>query len=219
LRADVGPAQRRSRDALHGTTWPVTHESDGAGKPELESAQTPIDLLSLTQTFWSIWVEHHEYLRRHSLRWMSNNADDADDALSSAMLLAHRKFPKYAHAITNTRYWLTRLVHNVCMDHHRAAHRQHGIESNLHNHAIEGLALERQTVQQPDQEVMNEELQTSLEGSLQNLPAPLREPLILRCLHGLAYPDIATRMNLTECTVRKRVQLARAKLRHRKEIV
>jgi RNA polymerase sigma factor (sigma-70 family) len=219
LRTDVDPAQRHRQDIPHRTIWPVKRESDAYRKQGSESAQTPADHSSLSQVFWSIWKEHHDYLRSHSLRWMSNNVDDADDALSSAMLLAYRKFPKYAHNISNTRYWLTRLVHNVCMDHHRAAHRQHGIESDLHYGAMKGLTHESQTVQQPDQKIMNEELQASLEESLQSLPASLRLPLILRCLHGLTYPDISARMNLSECAVRKRVQLARDRLKDRDEIV
>lgn len=216
---DVAPAQQRGRSGTHGAPWPVKRESAGSGKQGLGSVQDPMGLSSLTQVFWSLWVEHHEYLRRHSLRWMSNNTDDADDALSSAMLLAHRKFPQYAHTISNTRYWLTRLVHNVCMDHHRAANRLHSIESDLHYSAMERLALERQAAQQPDQEAINEELQSNLESSLRNLPVSLREPLILRCFNGLAYPDIAARMNLSECAVRKRVQLARTRLRSSKESV
>ena len=161
-------------------------------------------------------MEHQEYLRRHSLRWMSNNADDADDVLSNAMLLAQRKFPKYAHSITNPRAWLTRLVHNMCMDHHRAASRLQGIESDVQWDALEGHAgiPGCQTVRQPDQEAINEELLMSLMSGLKNLPVSLRIPLTLRCLYGLAYPEIAACMNLTECTVRKRVQLARNKLGH-----
>lgn len=215
LKAGTTPAERLNRDVADGITWHNRrqHRSRAA---ESDSARIPMPTLPATQAFWTIWAEHQEYLRRHSLRWMSNNADDADDALSNAMLLAQRKFPKYAHAISNTRYWLTRLVHNVCMDHHRAASRLQGIESEARWDELERHArfTDRQAVRQPDQEAVNEELLINLQSALQNLPPSLREPLTLRCLYGLPYPDIAARMNLSECAVRKRVQLARDKLGH-----
>ena len=218
LRTEAESTVRHSRASLPGITWPAKRKSNSS--PDIASTHIPLGTMTTTQGFWEVWVEHREYLRRHSLRWMSNNADDADDALSNAMLLAQRKFPKYAHAITNPRHWLTRLVHNVCMDYHRAASRWQGIESDLHWDALEGHTLlsNHQTMQQPDQEVINEELLTYLQNGLQNLSASLREPLILRCLYGIAYADIAARMNLSECTVRKRVQLARNKLGHWKEV-
>ncbi len=220
LRADIDPTERHSQVSPHGTTWPAKPKGTHSNTSDMGPTRIPMGTLIATQAFWAIWVEHREYLRRHSLRWMSYNADDADDALSNAMLLAQRKFPKYAHAITNPRYWLTRLVHNVCMDHHRATTRRQGIESDLRWDALEGHTLlpPRQTVQQPDEEVITEELLIGLQSGLQNLSVSLREPLILRCLNGLTYPDIAARMNLSECAVRKRVQLARVKLGRWKEV-
>ncbi|MEJ2692697.1 MAG: sigma-70 family RNA polymerase sigma factor, partial [Candidatus Thiodiazotropha sp.] len=212
---EVGTTKRRRQIASRGITWPAKQESVRSSSPGTAPAHPPMGDLPVTQGFWAIWVEHQEYLSRHSLRWMSNNADDAADALSNAMLLAQRKFPKYADAITNTRHWLARLVHNVCMDHHRASNRLQGIESELWRDVLEVHALyPSRQIEQPDQEVINQELLMNLQSGLQNLPVSQREPLILRCVYDLPYSDIAIQMNLSECTVRKRVQLARDKLRH-----
>lgn len=212
--ADADPTEQRKRDAPHEIGWPAKRKSNRSKPSGTGPTHIPLGTLPEHQSFWAIWAEHQEYLRRYSLHWMSNNADDADDALSNAMLLALRKFPKYAHAITNTRYWLMRLVHNVCMDHHRAASRLQCVESDLRWDELEKRAVSpgSQMVRRPDQEAISEELLLSLQRGLQKLPASLREPLTLRCLYGLAYSDIAASMSLTECTVRKRVQLARSKL-------
>jgi len=216
LRAETDLPDRRNGEVPLGTSWPTKHQSTRSWSPSKASSLSHMQNSPITPSFWGIWVENHEYLRRQSLRWMSNNADDADDVLSNAMLLAHRKFPKYADSITNPRAWLTRLVHNVCMDHHRAVSRRQGVETNVRWDEVESyvLSTEQQTVRQPDHEATNEELLVSLLNGLLNLPASLSEPLTLRCLYGLAYPDIASHMNLTECAVRKRVQLARNKLSH-----
>jgi len=45
------------------------------------------------------------------------------------------------------------------------------------------------------------------------LPNHLREPLVMRLIEDLSYAEIAERLNLTNATARKRVQLAPERLR------
>lgn len=215
LGTDDGLSGGRSRDTPTETTRPIKRQRSRSASSNRIPAEVRTSALGKVQGFWGVWVQHQEYLRGHSLRWMSNNLEDAEDALSNAMLLAQRKYPQYAHSITNTRAWLTRLVHNVCMDHHRAASRMEGFEWDLRLDEMErrSVASIQRTVREPDQEVIEEEQLTSLLRGLQKLSASLREPLMLRCVYGLAYSEIADRMNMNECAVRKRVQLARDKLR------
>ena len=48
---------------------------------------------------------------------------------------------------------------------------------------------------------------------LHNLPETLLEPLLMRCLGDMPYDKIGELLNLTNSTVRKRVELARKQLR------
>ena len=74
------------------------------------------------EEFWQVWMEHQDYLFKQSIRFMSGNVADAEDALSQAMLKGSQHFN--AETIRNQRAWLTRLVHNACMDQHRSHKRQ-----------------------------------------------------------------------------------------------
>ena len=53
----------------------------------------------------------------------------------------------------------------------------------------------------------------SLQHGLDALPELLRVPLMLKFFEGLSYAEIAERLSIQNCTVRKRVQLARERLR------
>ncbi|MFC1673595.1 RNA polymerase sigma factor [Pseudomonadota bacterium] len=79
--------------------------------------------------FWDVWIEHHDYLFKQSMRFMSGNMADAEDALSQAMLKGSQHFD--AATIRNERAWLTRLVHNACMDQHRSRKRQYRLSEEI----------------------------------------------------------------------------------------
>jgi RNA polymerase sigma factor (sigma-70 family) len=175
----------------------------------------PCEHAGADSAFWGVWNEHQDYLRRHSLRWMSNNTADAEDALSSAMLVAAAKYADYAPTIVNTRAWLLRLVHNVCMDHHRSRSRidlfdelpAEDVQDRDH------LPNYQRPIAPPHQEALSDErLERVVEG-LGQLTTTLSEPLLLRCLDEMSYREIAARLNCTEAAIRKRVQLARDRLR------
>ena len=169
----------------------------------------------LGRSFWGLWAQHQDYLRRHSLRWMSNNTADAEDALSAAMLLAQRKYPRHAPGIINPRAWLTRLVHNVCMDHHRSMSRYELVDPLPQEEALGADALPHHHAPTPgpDQEAAAAEMLHLVQKGLRGLSPTLRDPFVLRCIHDLSYGEIADHLGITESAVRKRVQLARDKLR------
>ncbi|MFC1673596.1 RNA polymerase sigma factor [Pseudomonadota bacterium] len=52
-----------------------------------------------------------------------------------------------------------------------------------------------------------------LESQLLQLPVSLLEPLLMRVVEERTYDDIAAQMGLSNCAVRKRIQLARDRLR------
>lgn len=78
----------------------------------------------LEKAFWQLWQQNRDYLYRCCLKWMGGNPTDAEEALSRAMLKAWDKLPDHAEKITNFRAWLTRLIHNLCIDIHRERRRK-----------------------------------------------------------------------------------------------
>lgn len=194
--------------------WTHPLERAPAPPPHHQPAGTTPQPQDLQDTFWQVWMEHQNYLQRHSLRLMAGNKADAEDAMSNAMLKALQKFSTYAGAIVNERAWLTRLVHNVCMDIHRS-------NSKIARSLEESVGDDFETLAStlvsdsasPEENVATQRSMDDLSTQLDRMPESLREPLLLRFLDDLSYDEIAARLNLSNCAVRKRIQLARDFLR------
>lgn len=171
--------------------------------------------LAAEQQFWELWLTHQDQLRKQCMHMMSGNLADAEDALSSAMLRASQKFVEYSGSIMNEKAWLSKLVHNVCIDQYRQRKR-------TYYQALEGEATEQVEEAMfsgpqpsPEEVALGREQVATLEACLEKLSNNLRVPLMLRCVEGWSYPDIAEELDLRADTVRKRVQLARDFLRGR----
>lgn len=159
--------------------------------------------------FWKLWVHYRDYLYRRCQTWMGGNLADAEEALSRAMLKAWKKLPTYAEKITNLKAWLTRMVHNLCVDMHRERQRRaSGIES------IEEIAeREEKTIlfspNTPESSILRRELEIYLHSAIDALPMRLRSPFILRFLQKMSYADIAKQLATSQANIRKRIQQAR----------
>ncbi|SMF09918.1 RNA polymerase sigma factor, sigma-70 family [Tistlia consotensis] len=170
--------------------------------------------------FWDVWLEHREHLRRQSLRLMSGNRADAEDALSAAMLKASQKFDDYADSIINERAWLTRLLHNACMDVYRGHKRQARWvpDAALGEEPADPLPqIAAENERSPEEIAVGRETLQQLEEQIRALPPNLRLPFVMRFLQNRSYEEIAGRLELTNCAVRKRIQLARERLRSKIE--
>ena len=156
-------------------------------------------------------MEHQDYLFKQSLRYMSGNMADAEDALSQAMLKGSQHFN--GDEIRNERAWLTRLVHNACMDQHRSRKRQQRLAEEVLTEDDDVPALQPQPNRTPDEALHMNQLFDQLERHLRKLPVSLLEPLVMRVIEDRSYDDIAECLGLSNCAVRKRIQLARDRLR------
>jgi len=162
--------------------------------------------------FWNVWLEHHDYLFKQSLRFMAGNMADAEDALSHAMLKGSQHFD--ADTIRNERAWLTRLVHNSCMDQHRSRKRQARLSDEIDGDDPEQAPnITPQPERTPDEALHMRQIFDQLEHHMKQLPISLLEPLLMRVVEDRSYDDIAAHMGLSNCAVRKRIQLARDRLR------
>jgi RNA polymerase sigma-70 factor (ECF subfamily) len=162
--------------------------------------------------FWNVWMEHQDYLLKQGLRFMSGNMADAEDALSQAMLKGSQHFD--GNEIRNERAWLTRLVHNACMDQHRSRKRQQRLSDEvIPDDPQDSPTLQPQPHRTPDEALHMNQVFAELEDQLKQLPISLLEPLMLRVIEDKSYDEIAALLGLSNCAVRKRIQLARDRLK------
>jgi RNA polymerase sigma factor (sigma-70 family) len=163
------------------------------------------------EKFWLLWTAHQAELRKLSLRLMGGNAADGDDALGTAMLKGSLAYD--SRYVRNGRAWCFRLVYNACMDHYRERRRFSERFNGSAAEDIELLMMNSSREYSPEDQILGRERVKGLLDDLAHLPEGLLQPLIMRCLKNMPYDAIADDLNLTNTTVRKRVELARKRLR------
>jgi RNA polymerase sigma-70 factor (ECF subfamily) len=200
------------------------HPSDSAARPATNPAAVIAQSLYpslhgatqelLRQSFWQVWLQHRDYLKKKSYFFLDRRRDDAEDALSTTMLKAMHNFVESAGDIENTRAWLTTILHNACMDGHRHAKRRRDLIADTEVSELENLPhSEGSHARTPEDIVRIRQSLDALHRQILALPEVLREPLLLRTVEHLSYTEIAQRLGLTEANTRKRVQQARDQLR------
>lgn len=162
--------------------------------------------------FWSVWHAQHRKLYEMSLRRTGGHRADAEDVLGTAMLRALEAFPRQEHRLTHVEAWLARILHNTCMDLHRARRRQDAVPLPEDEGPGAGRELPS-PAPSAEQVLLEEEQSTLLWRHVAALPESLRRPYLLRFEQGLASPDIGQRLGLTAVNVRRRLTVAHRRLR------
>ncbi|MEO0768704.1 MAG: sigma-70 family RNA polymerase sigma factor [Cyanobacteria bacterium J06649_4] len=184
-------------------------------KPSLKEHSTllPVqksDEATATSTdFWSVWLQHQDYLYRCCLKWTNQNQVEASELLSLARDKAHGKWPDHAHKITNPKSWLSSLTKYLYIDLYRSRERQKKVHLGLQKEALGAIASQGS----PESNLLGDELKAYIHQLIAELPSRLRTPVILRFHQEKSYKEIAFQLSLSEATVRKRIQQARQKLR------
>lgn len=197
---------------------PATPEISDDSQPSAPSTQSlhtaHPGLPPTAPNFWPLWIDQKDGLLRQCLKLMSGNMDDAQDALSEAMVKASVKFEESMDEIRNHRAWLSRIVHNACIDLHRQNKRKAEYHEDAHSTANDSMpVISHRNMTTPEQNALTGEMFANLDKALSELPEKLRRPLLMRCVQDQSYDEIADHLGLSNCAVRKRVQLARDQLR------
>ncbi|BDW95465.1 hypothetical protein MACH10_11500 [Thalassospira tepidiphila] len=191
---------------------------DGQYSPSHSTPQThpqmDADLGPAAPNFWPLWIDQQDTLLKQCLKLMSGNMDDAQDALSEAMVKASTKFEESMDEIRNHRAWLSRIVHNACIDLHRQNRRKAEYREETHGAAdTPASPMTAPITPSPEESYLAGEKLDQLEAALLEMQEKLRKPLLMRCVQDRTYDEIAAALGLSNCAVRKRVQLAREHLR------
>lgn len=165
--------------------------------------------------FWRLWDLHNGHLYHLCLWQMGGVQDDAEEALSRAMLRAFHKLPSNSHHIQNFKAWLSKLTLNLCVDLHRERSRQIRRLESIEDLWFGASDLLVAVAKSPEEAFLSREVFAHLCDAVDDLPPRLREPFVLRFFQEMAYRDIAERLILSKENVRKRIQQARGILRER----
>ena len=138
-------------------------------------------------------------------RWLTHNDHDAEDIVQDAYLRAIRHYGGFQGG--EGKAWLLTIVRNRCYDsmrHKGIRERSTPFDEELHN--------VRQATLDPEASLLQQERAGLLRQALAELPAELREVLILRELEQLSYGEIAGIAKIPMGTVMSRLNRARKRL-------
>jgi RNA polymerase sigma factor (sigma-70 family) len=139
-------------------------------------------------------------------RWLTRNEQDAEDVVQETYLRAFRYFTGFRGG--DTRAWLLRIVRNTChtwLRTNRPLQEAPEFDETLFSPDYRRPNPEETTLQNDDAAL--------LRNALENLPANLREVLILRELNEMSYREIAHITGMPAGTVMSSLSRARGRLR------
>ncbi|MEM7556639.1 MAG: RNA polymerase sigma factor [Cyanobacteria bacterium P01_A01_bin.84] len=160
-------------------------------------------------TFWQFWQQYQDYFYHRCLQWMNGNPDEAQEALSQAMLKGWEKFPEHQENILNVKAWLSKLIYNLCVDLHRQRDRERRYYQNVRFALTEYHYRNPSYFESPETELVRYELLNFTRNAIGVLPANIRIPFVLHCYKHYSYLEISQQLTLSQENIRKRVQQAR----------
>jgi RNA polymerase sigma-70 factor (ECF subfamily) len=159
-----------------------------------------------SRAFTELMRRHKEALYRFIRRYVGD-ADEAYDLLQDTFLAAWSALPGFDSA-RPMRAWLRRIALNKCRDwsRRRSVRRFFFAAAPIDNNA-HGVAIPASETD-PEQE----RRLADLDRQIANLPAGLKEPLLLTQFEGLSHKEAAQILNISPKAVEMRIYRARAQL-------
>ncbi len=152
-----------------------------------------------------------ELMRRHqarvqtNCRYLSGNEEDSLDLAQEVMVKAYFNLKRF-QGRSSFATWVGRIKVNHCLNHLR---RQKGRSFvDLEEPGLEAhKALHSRA--SADDATRAADTQAEISGILQEMPEPLRVPLILRDMDDLSYQEISDQLGLGLSAVKMRIKRAR----------
>jgi len=141
-------------------------------------------------------------------RYLTRDADDAQDIVQEASLRAFRYFAGFrGNAPGEGRAWLLAIVRNTART-WRERNRHHAQATAFD----EELHSERVAEDHPEAAVVRKSEGDALREAIDRLPTEFREVIVLRELEGLSYKEISDVAGIPVGTVMSRLSRARRRL-------
>ncbi len=168
--------------------------------------------------FNQLVVRYQQTLYSVVLR-MLGDPDTAADVTQDAFLAAFKAIATFRGG-SSFRAWLLRIGSNMACDHWRRTRRHPAdsldeltTEDETHAPTLLNALATTGVEGNPEDILLNQELQALIQRGLEVLPLEQRVAVVLCDLEGLSYEEIAATTQATLGTVRSRISRGRARLR------
>jgi RNA polymerase sigma-70 factor, ECF subfamily len=164
-------------------------------------------------------VLHYQQTVYNVILRMLGDRDTAADVAQETFIAAYRAIQSFRGG-SSFRAWLLRIATNQACDHWRRTNR-HPVDSldsvmdedEAHAVGLLGTLATAEQAANPEEFLLNQELQALIQKGLQELPLDQRVAVVLCDVQGLSYEEIAASTQTSLGTVRSRIARGRARLR------
>lgn len=139
-----------------------------------------------------------------------DNKDIAEDIIEDTFLSAIQDLNKLKD-ISKFESWIFSIAYNKCKMYYRQKEQDLNIKIDDENFAIE--SIEDETIMLPDNYTINKEFKSNLKNIINNLKRDSKSAVILYYYNNLSIKDIAKSLDISETSVKKKLQRARAKIK------
>ena len=150
---------------------------------------------------------------------MLGDRDTAADVTQDSFIAGFRAIQSF-RGNSSFRAWLLRIASNQACDYWRRANRhpQDSLDTIMdedepHDAALLNALINTEQAVNPEESLLNHELQELLQQAIQELPLDQRIAVILCDVQGLSYEEIASSTQTSLGTVRSRIARGRKRLR------
>lgn len=161
-------------------------------------------------------------MRRHNPRMFRisrayvNDGDEAEDVVQQAYINAYEHLSSF-EGRSRFSTWLTRIVIREAMARARKKGRLVPLEeeSSRNGWGSEGREVQVATTENPEATVMNEELRTVLEQTIDELPLKYRSVFVMREVDQMSIEETSESLGISAANVKVRLNRAKEMLRRR----
>ena len=156
-------------------------------------------------------VERHQSLVIGTVGRMLGNNSDVEDVAQQVFIRVWKGAPRYRPTAKFTT-WLLTITRNLVFNEARRRKRHPGNILDVHE-GEEALALTDSVRHLPDEELLEAELQRTIESAIRALPEKQRMAVVLRRYESKSYEEIGEVLGLTVPAVKSLLFRARTELR------
>jgi RNA polymerase sigma-70 factor (ECF subfamily) len=166
------------------------------------------------EEFDKVALAHLDSVYRAAL-WMTRNQHEAEDLVQETYLRAFRSFHRFEQS-TDCRAWLFRILTNLNIDRYtRASAKSENVRYEDIKHFVATDESKAAPASLSSSFDYGEFLDEDVKHAVESVPPTFRIPLLLSCVEGLSYKEIARTLRCPMGTVMSRVYRGRQLLKQK----
>ncbi len=141
-----------------------------------------------------------------------HDGDEAEEIVEQAYVNAYEHLPSFAGR-SRFSTWLTRIVIHEALRRQREKQRSVSLEASSEAQEIADTTMRTSDTENPAETVMNNELRSILERTIDELPPNYRSVFVMREIEEMSIAETSESLGITQANVKVRLNRAKEMLR------